>query len=58
MEQTGGDDSRDYLGSWYQWVYLMGLPVVMLAIAGPDAALLAVVVLLAFVALGALLVDR
>lgn len=58
LEQPSGRDPGAYLGGWYQWVYLMVFPAVMLAVAGPDAALLAFAILMAFVALGALLENR
>jgi hypothetical protein len=59
LEPASGSDPWAYLGKWgSQLTFLLMFPTVILAIAGPDAALLAFAVVAALFGIGAILENR
>jgi len=58
VKYRGGGDFRASLGTPDEWIWLVGLPVLMGAVAGLDAALIAGTILLALFAIGKVLENR
>lgn len=58
MKYRRGGDFRAALGTPDEWIWIIGFPVLLGAVAGLDAALIAATVLLALFAIGKVLENR
>jgi hypothetical protein len=58
VRYRGGGDFRAALGTPDEWIWVFGFPVLIGAIAGLDAALIAAAILLALFAIGRVLEQR